>query len=232
MGLYPPGLIMKKSTHKIFRFFVRLILGTIARVEVSGFENLPPGGFVVAANHIGRLDAALAYYVLNRPDIIMVVAEKYEKYALFRWLVKLTNGMFVDRYNSDIHAIRETLRRLQQGQVFTITPEGTRSKSGNLIEGKPGGTYLAWKAGVPIIPVALTGTEDAVVVEHLTHLKRLKVRIIAGKSFILPPVKGKDRDAAMLRYTDEVMCRIASLLPPDRRGVYAQHPRLKELLSS
>jgi 1-acyl-sn-glycerol-3-phosphate acyltransferase len=222
---------MKKSTHKIFRFFVRLVLGLIARIEVSGFNNLPSGGFVIAANHIGRLDAALAYYVLDRPDIIMVVAEKYEKYAIFRWLVRLTNGMFVDRYNSDIHAIRETLRRLQQGQVFTITPEGTRSKSGNLIEAKPGGTYLAWKAGVPVVPVALTGTEDAVVVDRLKHFKRLVVRIVAGKPFTLPPVKGKDRDTAMLQYTDEVMCRIAALLPPDRRGVYTQHPRLKVLLN-
>jgi 1-acyl-sn-glycerol-3-phosphate acyltransferase len=221
---------MKKSTHAIFRFIVRLILGLIARVQITGFENLPTGGFVIAANHIGRLDAALAYYVLNRPDIIMVVAEKYQKYAVFRWLVKLTNGMFVDRYNSDIHAIRETLRRLEQGQVFTITPEGTRSKSGNLIEAKPGGIYLAWKAGVPVLPVALTGTEDAVVVDRLKHFKRLDVRIVAGKPFFLPPVKGKDRDEAMQKYTDEVMCRIAVLLPAERRGIYTQHPRLKELI--
>jgi 1-acyl-sn-glycerol-3-phosphate acyltransferase len=221
---------MNRSTHKIFRFFVRLILGLIARVEVKGFKYLPLGGFVIAANHIGRLDAALAYYVLDRPDIIMVVAEKYEKYAIFRWLVKLTNGMFVDRYNSDIHAIRETLRRLKQGQVFTITPEGTRSRTGNLIEAKPGGTYLAWKAGVPVVPVALTGTEDAVVVDRLKHFKRLNVKIVAGQPFTLSSIKGKDRDAAMQQYTDEVMCRIAALLPPERRGVYAQHPRLKELL--
>ena len=79
----------------------------------------------------------------------MVVAEKYQKYAIFRWLVKLTNGMFVDRYNSDIHAIRETLRRLQQGEVFTITPEGTRSKSGNLIEAKPGEFTWPGKRGCP-----------------------------------------------------------------------------------
>jgi 1-acyl-sn-glycerol-3-phosphate acyltransferase len=223
---------MKKSTHKIFQFIVRVILSIISRVEIIGSENLPAGGFVIAANHIGRLDAALAYYVLDRPDIIMVVAEKYEKYAIFRWLVKLTNGMFVDRYNADIHAIRETLRRLQQGQVFTITPEGTRSKSGNLIEAKPGGIYLAWKAGVPVLPVALTGTEDAVVADRLKHFKRLKIKIVAGQSFTLPPVKGKDRDVAMQQYTDEVMCRIAALLPEELRGVYANHPRLKELLKS
>jgi 1-acyl-sn-glycerol-3-phosphate acyltransferase len=222
---------MKKSTHTIWRFIIRLMLGLIARVEIDGFENMPAGGFVIAANHIGRLDAALAYYVLDRPDIIMVVAEKYEKYAIFRWLVRLTNGMFVDRYNADIHAIRETLRRLQQGQVFTITPEGTRSRSGNLIEAKPGAIYLAWKAGVPVVPVAVTGTEDAVVVQRLKHFKRLQVRIVAGAPFTLPrEVKGMDRDATMQQYTDEVMCRIAALLPAERRGVYAQHPRLKELV--
>jgi 1-acyl-sn-glycerol-3-phosphate acyltransferase len=159
------------------------------------------------------------------------VAEKYKKYAIFRWLVNLVNGMFVDRYNADIHAIRETLRRLQQGQVFTITPEGTRSRSGNLIEGKPGGMYLAWKAGVPVLPVAVTGTEDAVVAERLKHFKRLDIRIIAGQPFNLPQeVKGSNREAVMQQYTDEVMCRIAALLPEQRRGVYTEHPRLKELL--
>jgi 1-acyl-sn-glycerol-3-phosphate acyltransferase len=223
---------MKKSTHKIFRFFVRLIMHIIARVELSGFEHMPTGGFVIAANHIGVLDAALGYYALDRPDIIIVVAEKYQKVAFFRWLVRLTNGMFVDRYNADIHAIRETLRRLQQGQIFTITPEGTRSKSGNLIEAKPGALYLAWKAGVPVLPVAVTGTEDAVVVDRLKHFRRLKIKIVAGQSFTLPTeIKGRDREAVLQHYTDEVMCRIAVLLPPERRGVYAEHPRLKELLA-
>jgi 1-acyl-sn-glycerol-3-phosphate acyltransferase len=222
---------MKKSTHQIFRFFVRTILNLIARFEITGFEHMPTGGFVIAANHIGRLDAALAYYFLDRPDIIMVVAEKYEKYAFFRWLVRLTNGMFVDRYNGDIHAIRETLRRLQQGQVFTITPEGTRSKSGNLQEARPGAIYLAWKAGVPILPVALTGTEDAVVADRLKHFRRLRVKIVAGQPFSLPQdIHGMGRDAAMQEYTDEVMCHIAALLPPERRGVYAEHSRLKEFL--
>jgi 1-acyl-sn-glycerol-3-phosphate acyltransferase len=216
---------MKKTTHRIFRFVVRLILNVIAHIEVAGFEALPTNqGFVIAANHIGRLDAALAYYVLDRPDIIMVVAEKYEKYAIFRWLVKITNGMFIDRYNADIKAIRETLRRLQQGQILTITPEGTRSKTGNLIQAKPGGIYLAWKAGVPVVPVAITGSEDAIVRDRLKHLKRLDIKVVAGPAFTLPAIEGKDRDAAMQEYTDEVMRRIAALLPPERRGFYSEPP--------
>jgi 1-acyl-sn-glycerol-3-phosphate acyltransferase len=224
---------MKKTPHRIFRFIVRLMLNIIANVEISGFENLPPGqGYVVAANHIGRLDAALAYYVLDRPDIIMVVAEKYEKYAFFRWLVRITNGMFIDRYHADIAAIRASLRRLNQGQILTMTPEGTRSNSGNLIEAKPGGIYLAWKAGVPILPVAITGCEDAVVKDRLKHFRRLQIKVVAGPAFTLPAISGKDREALMQHYTDEVMCRIAALLPEARRGFYAESPRLQELLAA
>lgn len=225
---------MKKSTHKIFLFVIRSILRLLARIEVVGFDKLPPsGGYIIASNHIGRLDAALAYFILDRPDIIMVVAEKYQKYAFYRWLVRITNGMFIDRHNADIGAIRETLKRLRAGGIFTITPEGTRSQTGNLIEARPGAIYLAWKAGVPVLPVALTGCEDAVVVERLKRFKRLHIRVAAGEFFSLPQeVKGRERDAVLKQYTDEVMCRIAALLPPERRGAYAEHPRLKELLAA
>jgi 1-acyl-sn-glycerol-3-phosphate acyltransferase len=51
-----------------------------------------------------------------------------------------------------------------------------------------------------------------------------------GQPFILPPLQGQDRDAALQEYTDEIMCRIAVLLPPDYRGVYADHPRLRQLV--
>jgi 1-acyl-sn-glycerol-3-phosphate acyltransferase len=215
---------MKKPTHALFRFIVRLILNLIAKFELVGAENLPTGGgYVIAGNHIGRMDAALPYYMLNRPDIIIMVAEKYEKYAIFRWLTRITNGMFVDRNNADIGVVRECLRRLKQGQILTITPEGTRSKTGNLNQAKPGGIYLAWKAGVPILPVAVTGTEDAVVNDRLRHFKRLQIKLVAGPAFTLPPGTGRHRDALMQQYTDEVMCRIAALLPPGRRGFYADH---------
>lgn len=225
---------MNPRFYKIFRSIIRFLLKLIARVEVIGFEKLPPsGGYVVAANHIGRLDAALPYFVLDRSDIIIVVAEKYRRYAFFRWLVKLTNGLFIDRYNADIAAVREVLRRLRAGGIFVVTPEGTRSKSGNLQEAKPGAIYLAWKAGVPILPVAITGCEDAVVKARLKRFQRLEIRVRAGDFFSLPAeAKGADRDALLQQYTDEVMCRIAALLPPERRGVYAEHPRLRQLLAA
>jgi 1-acyl-sn-glycerol-3-phosphate acyltransferase len=58
----------------------------------------------------------------------------------------------------------------------------------------------------------------------------LNIKLVVGPAFTLPPFEGKDRDALLQQYTDEVMCRIAALLPEERRGAYADHPRLKELL--
>jgi 1-acyl-sn-glycerol-3-phosphate acyltransferase len=221
------------KAYKLIRFIVRLMFHTIARVELVGWGNAPTSkGFVIASNHIGRLDAFLVYYALDRPDIIMLVAEKYKDHAFTRWLASLVDGIFIDRFNPDVRALREAMKRMQSGGVLAVAPEGTRSKSGTLIEVKPGGIYLAWKAGVPILPVAVTGTQDALVIDRLKHFKRLDIKATVGTAFTLPQeAKGKSRDALLQEYTDEVMCRIAALLPEEMRGVYAGHPRIKELLT-
>ena len=218
---------------KFVRLLIRLILRLIARVELVGMEHMPQdGGFVIAANHVGRLDAAMVYYVLDRTDIIIMVAEKYQEYAITRWLTRAVDGFFVDRFNPDVRALREALRRLQKGGVLAVSPEGTRSKSGTLIEARPGGIYLAWKAGVPILPIALTGTEDYEVRARLKRFKRLDIKVKAGPTFTLPQeARGKEREALLQEYTDEVMCRIAALLPEEKRGFYADHPKLKEILA-
>jgi 1-acyl-sn-glycerol-3-phosphate acyltransferase len=214
------------------RFTINTLMTAFARVEAQGMENVPASGaYVTASNHLGRLDAALVYYLLDRDDITMLVAEKYRNYAIYRWFVKRLNAIWVDRYNADLGAMRASLERLRQGQVLVMAPEGTRSPTGALIEAHSGGTYLAAKAGVPILPVAVTGTEDRSVVAQLKHLKRAHVIVRIGKPFLLPPIKGKDREAILKQYTDEIMCQIAVLLPASYRGVYADHPRLQELMS-
>lgn len=225
---------MENPSFRTFRFIVRLLLRLIARLETSGMENLPKsGGYVIASNHVGRLDAGIPFCVLERPDIIVVVAEKYQQYAFYRWLTHQVNGIFIDRFNADVSALRATLRRLQRGGILAMTPEGTRSKTGSLLEARSGTIYLAWKAGVPILPVALIGTEDSVVVERLKHLRRLQIKVIAGRPFTLPlDLHGRKRDIVLKEATEEIMCRIAALLPEEKRGFYADHPRLKELMGS
>lgn len=216
---------------KIFRIFVRFVLFIIARVDLVGYENLPQGGFILAANHLGRLDSAMLYYGIEREDIIMPVAEKYKHHWLFGPLVRMLGGFFINRFDADVQAIREVLKRLKKGGVFVIAPEGTRSKTEALQEARPGVAFFASKSGLPIVPIALTGTEDRAVVENLKHFRKSHITVTAGKPFVLPPLKGQDRDQALEAATTEIMCQIGAMLPEKYRGFYAEHPRLKELLA-
>jgi 1-acyl-sn-glycerol-3-phosphate acyltransferase len=215
---------------KILRFLARMIFPIIARLDIIGLENLPESGFIAATNHLGRLDSALIFYIFDRDDLIMPIAEKYEHHPLFGPLGERMGAIWLDRFNPDIHAVRQMMNRLKKGGVLFIAPEGTRSKTERLQRGKPGVSFLASKAGVPIVPVALTGTEDRVILDNLKHLRRSHITARAGKAFNLPPVPGKERDQALQDETDEIMCRIAAMLPEKYRGFYAEYPRLKELL--
>lgn len=215
---------------RFIQFLLRLVFRLISRLEVQGMENIPQSGaYIAVSNHIGRLDAALVYLVLDRTDIIMMVAEKYKESAFFRWLVRMVDGVYIDRFNADLNAMREIMRRLKAGGVLVMAPEGTRSPTASLRDGKDGASYLAAKSGLPILPVGVTGTEDELVGQRLRRFKRLKIAAQVGKTFTLPPLSPKDREAQLPQFTEEIMCQIAALLPESYRGIYADHPRTAEL---
>jgi len=214
------------------RWILRRLINLIADVKVVGLENIPAtGAFVIATNHLGLLDAALLYYILDRTDIFVPIAEKWEKNAFFRWVAKYANFVFIDRYHPDIKALRRIIGLMEKGNVLVIAPEGTRSLTAQLAEGKLGAGYLAAKLKRPILPGGIAGTEDRAVIDNLKHFRRSRIMIRAGKLFSLPPLPMQDRDAALRRFTDEIMCHIAAEIPEQYRGVYADHPRLKELLA-
>lgn len=217
---------------KFIVWLIRFIINIIARVKASGYENLPEkGGFVIAVNHLGFLDAPMAYYALNNWNLFIPVAEKWEESAILRWLGKHLNAIFIDRFNPDLKAMREMIKRMEEGQNLVIAPEGTRARDEKMAQGKPGVAYLASKMGWTIVPVAISGTEDRIVIHNLKRLKRSSIQLTAGKSFTLPPFPKENREEKLQEYTDEIMCRIAVLLPEHNRGYYAEHPKLKELLT-
>lgn len=215
------------------RGLIKLLFNSIARFEIRGRENVPQtGAFVIAVNHIGIIDIAMFHYVFDRYDMFIPVGEKWEKTGWIRWLAHSLNFLFVDRFNPDLKALRQMIALMDAGNSLVIAPEGTRSRSGALIEGKPGVAYLAARSGLPVVPVAITGTEDEVILANIKRLRKSPVTLTAGKPFRLPPLPRKNREEALQTYTDEIMCQIAALLPERCRGFYAEHPRLKELLET
>lgn len=216
---------------RFLRFLIRILLKLIAHFEIRGKENVPlTGGMILASNHIGILDILMVYFGIDRTDLFIPVAEKFEKVGWIRWIAKYLNFLFVDRFNPDLKAIRKMIALMEDGKCLVIAPEGTRSLTGALNEGKPGVAYLAARSGFPVIPVAITGTADKVILDNVKRFRKSHITLTGGKPFIIPPLPNKDRDLVLQQYTDEIMCQIAALLPEEQRGYYKDFPRVKELL--
>ncbi len=223
---------MVRLKRRFLRGLISFVLATITRTTIEGKEKVDAlkGKAIVASNHLGRLDAGYAFLLVKRDDVIIVVAEKYRQYAIFRWFVKHLDLLWLERFESDLGTLKEVMRRLAKEGILLIAPEGTRSSTEALIEGKPGVAYLAAKSGAVVLPTAVIGTEDRLVKSAFSKLRRPTVRIIIGEPFTIPPLPKENRDEFLKIQTDELMARIAILLPKSHRGVYADHPRVKELL--
>jgi 1-acyl-sn-glycerol-3-phosphate acyltransferase len=211
---------------------IRFLVRTLTQFQVIGRENLPAtGGVLLTTNHLSRLDTPLLLAITERQDLVGIVAKKYQKKPFFKWILNKVGAMvWMDRSRTDFSALRDALYHLRTGAIVGIAPEGTRSsESKGLLEGKQGAALLAGRASVPVVPVGIVGSEK--INQHWLRLRRPPVTIRIGRPYTLPEIDRENRQAWLSHYTDEIMCRIAALLPPDYRGFYSSHPRLKELLA-
>lgn len=214
---------------RLLRWFFTALVRLLSRASAEGLENLPPHGpYLLISNHMSMADIPLGYAYLGGEDKAGWVAEKWRYNPLLWPILRLGRGIFIRRGEVDRAALEAAANWLAQGKIFALAPEGTRSRTGQLQRGKTGAAYLAQLAQVPIVPAAVIGTDRTF--EHLLRLRRPELLFRVGKPFRLPPLNPNERSAELRRQTDEIMCRIAALLPPRYWGAYADHPRLKELL--
>lgn len=213
---------------KIIRAVVRWLINLLSHLNIVGSEHIPKrGAFLLATNHLSRFDAPVVFASIDRDDLTGLAADTYRGNILIRWLVDAINGIWLNRNEVDIEALRAAREHLKNGGALGIAPEGTRSHSGALIQAKTGAAYLADKAHVEIIPVGISGTETAWA--QLKRLRRPHIQMRIGPAFRLPPVGRDTRERDLRTNSDEIMCRIAALLPEKYRGVYADSPRVEAL---
>ena len=217
-----------ERTRSLFRAIFRLL----TRVEAHGLENLPPGGLIVSPNHLSSVDAPLIFIMLPGRKQTTFVADKYRHHPFFRPIVTMVDCIWVNRGATSPSTIKAAVRALQAGTVLGVAPEGTRSRTHALQQGKTGVVYLAYASGAPIVPAALTNTEKAI--PSLYRLRRARLTVTFGQPIYFgePGRHTRPTTQQLEDGTVEVMCRLAALLPPEYRGVYDDHPRLKELLAA
>lgn len=209
-------LIFRLFAHGFLKLVTRLCL----RVTVEGLERLPPRGpLVIAINHLGDADApAILASLPFTPDAL----GKIELYDLpiLGMLMDWYGIIWLHRGRPDKRALRAALDGLAEGRVIMIAPEGRYSFSGRLEEGSGGAAFLAYKAGVPVLPIVVTGTENANVYGHLKRLRRAPVCVRVGNAFRLD-AQAEGRKEALMHGTDQIMAALAALLPESYRGQYS-----------
>jgi len=205
--------------------FGRTFMQCFTRVDIEGLEGLPKEGpLIIASNHLSNADPPLIACWLT-PALGRAVHWMAKQEAM-DWPVAgpfmKANGAFgIRRGAADTEAFRLAKRVLEDGRVLGTFPEGTRSPTGRLQQGKEGVTLLAIRTGAPILPVATWGTERFWPRGRKVWRVGGRVHLRVGTPFTLErgTVDGKREDLEAV--TTRLMLRIAELLPPAYRGFYA-----------
>lgn len=191
------------------------------RWSVTGLERLPPrasGGMIIAMNHINWLDIpAIGALLPFAYRLSWLAKSELFQNPIVAWWFRQMNVIPIKRGQRDLTALDASVEALRNGAVLLIFPEGHRSRNGVLLPGRGGAVRLAMQAGVPIVPVAVTGTEHGL----RGTLRREPVKITIGEPYTIPPTPdGKIPPDLMDRLTTEMMQQIAAMLPPAQRGPY------------
>jgi 1-acyl-sn-glycerol-3-phosphate acyltransferase len=214
--------------YRVSRAVAGPFLHALWRPQITGGEHIPPaGGAILASNHLSLVDSIFLPLVLARPVTFAAKSEYFTGGSLGHRFaaayMRATKQLPVDRAGA--RSAQETLQAaldlLKSGELFGIYPEGTRSPDGRLYRGRTGVGWLALASGLPVIPVAMVGTDRVLPPGHaIPSLRRVGIRV--GKPLTFDGYQDSRPPARARRLvTDEVMEAIHALSGQEYVHMYA-----------
>jgi 1-acyl-sn-glycerol-3-phosphate acyltransferase len=209
-----------------------LVMPLYTRITVIGLENVPrEGPLIIASNHLNDGDPGVICTRLPRRVVFMAKAELFE-YPVLKQFMDVF-GFAVHRREADLKALRQAQETLRAGLALCMFPEGTRSGShARLIEAWPGAALIALRAGAPILPIGITGSQRLALPKlFLRPFRRERIVMHIGEPFMLETPARLNAEAAREGIA-VIMARIADLLPEEYRGYYGSKPAEPEALAA
>lgn len=205
--------------YNLVRILVKFGTSFLCRIDAPNIDSVPQQGpLIVISNHTGQLEVAVFFGQLStRPITGWAKMEAWDN-AFLNWLFNLWGLIPVRRGEGDISALKKAVKALNEGYIFGIAPEGTRNKTGRLKRAHPGAVMLAIQSGAPILPIAHWGGESFL--KNIPRFKRTDFHIRVGKPFKLDLNGERTTREVRQQIVDEMMLRIAELIPFDYRGEY------------
>ena len=208
--------------------FLGPLLQLLGRPKVEGLQYVPSSGpAILASNHLAVMDSFYLPLVVRRRITFLAKSEYFTgtgfKGWLSRWFFTAVGQVPIDRSNADAaQAALDTAERvLGQGKLLGMYPEGTRSPDGRLYKGKTGLARLALQTGVPVIPVAMIGT-NVVNPPGTTMLRFGRVTVRFGKPIDFSRFEGLAGNRFIERaVTDEVIYELMGLSDQEYVDIYA-----------
>jgi 1-acyl-sn-glycerol-3-phosphate acyltransferase len=194
----------------LYRFIAavsRPLLRVLWRFEALGLEQLPTGGFVLAAGHHSNFDPWPLAIGLTKSHFVRFMAKSELFWPPLSWIIRGAGGFKVRRGEADRDALATARRLAREGNVIAMFPEGTRREKGFMKRRQPevhdGAARIALGAGVPLVPAALAGTD---------RLARLaKLRVLYGAPVPVDDLVGLPRREAARIATERLMEQIYAL---------------------
>ena len=212
----------KKLSSYITKKIVHRLVNKYADLEVLGIENIPKNEPVIfIANHLSNLDGLLLSKLFEELNMIVffLAGVKLKNEGLTNAVLEFVPHIEIEPNKPDRKAIKKAVAVLKEGSSILIFPEGTRSRSGGMIQGRSGVYLISKLAGVKIIPIGITGTEKCLPIATEGKMSKesfvySKVTVKIGQSFYAEEFKEFDEPISGM------MKKIAELLPNDYRGYY------------
>ncbi|MBL7031692.1 MAG: 1-acyl-sn-glycerol-3-phosphate acyltransferase [Nitrospira sp.] len=164
--------------YKLVAIIIRIIFFLNGGLEVVGKENIPKEGVIIASNHISYLDPPIIGSVTPRRCNFMARKGLFEV-PIFGRMIRYA-AFPVDREKPRPSTIKEAVKRIRNGHIVVVFPEGKRSETGELQEPKPGIGMVAVMSRAPIVPAYITGADRALP-PGARWLKRAKIKVVFGK---------------------------------------------------
>ncbi len=203
---------------------IRGILHVLCRIDARELEKLPRRGpYLIVVNHVNFLEVPILHIFIQRRvqprrACSFIKSETWSN-PFLRYLAGIWHAIPLRRGAADLSAFQAAREVFRRGDILMIAPEGTRTGNGVLRRGHPGAVLLATKNDVPIYPVAHLGGHR--LYENLRRLRRTPFTLSVGAPFYVEvPENGTLRRSLRREVTDEMMGRLAVLLPPVYRGEY------------